>query len=455
MASLFSSLSVAERALLANQAAIGVTSNNVANLNTPGYTRQRPVLEEGAPWVLGPLVVGSGVEFKQPQSLRDDILELRVQEEKQQQSKAGGLLSSLQPVEAMFTSSEGDLGSKIDALFTAFNDLSASPSSLPLRQAVLTAAGNLASSFRTTSGNLVAQRQNLNLNVEQSVGQINQLTSRIAKINLQISALENAGQNASVLVDQRTQMISDLSGLVDVRVIPNESSISLTTANGTALVATGESFKLTTSLAADGMQHIFAQGQDITATLTGGELAGQLEVRDQKIPDLLGQLDALASGLTTALNTAHRAGSDLSGTPGGDFFVPSPAGGAGAAGAMQVAVTDPAKLAASSDGSSGSNGNVSNLLAVGQQAVASGQKATEFYASLVFGLGSSVANAQSESEASNAILQQLQEQRGSVSGVSLDEEAANMVRFQQAFEAAARVVTTISEMLNTVIQMGA
>jgi len=455
MASLFSSLSVAERALLANQAAIGVTSNNVANLNTPGYTRQRPVMEEGAPWVLGPLVVGSGVEFKQPQSLRDDILELRVQEEKQQQSKAGGLLSSLQPIEAMFTSSDGDLGSKIDALFTSFNDLAASPSSLPLRQAVLTAAGNLASSFRTTSGNLVAQRQNLNLNVEQSVGQINQLTSRIAKINLQISALENAGQNASVLVDQRTQMISDLSGLVDVRVIPNESSISLTTANGAALVATGESFDLTASLASDGMQHIFAQGQDITATLTGGELAGQLEVRDQKIPDLLGQLDALASGLTTALNTAHRAGFDLGGTAGGDLFVPSPAGGTGAAGAMQVAVTDPAKLAASSDGSSGSNGNISNLLAVGQQAVASGQKASEFYASLVFGLGSSVANAQSESEASNAILQQLQEQRGSVSGVSLDEEATNMVRYQQAFEAAARVVTTISDMLNTVIQMGA
>ena len=92
---------------------------------------------------------------------------------------------------------------------------------------------------------------------------------------------------------------------------------------------------------------------------------------------------------------------------------------------------------------------------MGQQAVASGQKASEFYASLVFGLGSSVANAQSESEASNAILQQLQEQRGSVSGVSLDEEATNMVRYQQAFEAAARVVTTISDMLNTVIQMGA
>jgi flagellar hook-associated protein 1 FlgK len=250
-------------------------------------------------------------------------------------------------------------------------------------------------------------------------------------------------------------MISDLSGLIDVRVIPNETSLSLTTANGTALVATGESFDLSTSVAPDGMQHIFSQGQDITTTLTAGKLAGQLAVRDQKIPEILSQLDQLASGLATALNTAHRAGFDLNGNGGGDLFVVPPAGVTGSASGMQVALTDPAGLAASSDGTSGSNGNVNKMLAVQQQTVAGGQNPTDFYSSLVFGLGSSVANAQAEAEASSAILQQLQQQRGSVSGVSLDEEATSLVRYQQAFEAAARVITTVSDMLNTVIQMGA
>jgi flagellar hook-associated protein 1 FlgK len=236
--------------------------------------------------------------------------------------------------------------------------------------------------------------------------------------------------------------------------VPNESSISLTTANGTALVATGESFPLTTSLAADGMRHILSQGQDITAQLTAGELAGQLDARDRKIPAMLSQLDVLAAGLSTALNTAHRGGFDLTGNAGGDLFAPPPAGVTGAAAAMNVALTDPSTLAASSDGSSGSNGNVSQLLAVRQQTLANGQNPQDFYASLVFDVGSSVANAQSESEASGAILRQLQQQRGSVSGVSLDEEATNLIRYQQAYQAAARVVTTVSDMLNTLLQMG-
>jgi flagellar hook-associated protein 1 FlgK len=202
------------------------------------------------------------------------------------------------------------------------------------------------------------------------------------------------------------------------------------------------------------VQHIFAQGSDITGKLTSGKLAGLLAVRDQKIPGILADLDTLAAGLANAINTAHRAGFDLTGTAGGDLFAPPPASGPGAAASMAVLISDPSLLAASSDGSPGSNGNLAALAGVRNQAIIAGQSPTDFYANLVFRIGSDVANGTAESEASDLILRQLENQRGSLSGVSLDEEAANLVRYQRAFEAAARVVTTVSEMLDTAVNLG-
>ncbi len=242
--------------------------------------------------------------------------------------------------------------------------------------------------------------------------------------------------------------------VVDVSAIQSDNGLTLTTSNGTALVAGTRSFDFSTQLDISGVQHIFSQGNDITGKLTGGKLAGLIQVRDQKIPGLISQLDSLASGFATAVNTAHRGGFDLDGTAGGDFFAPPPAGGAGAAAALQVAITDPALIAASSDGSAGSNGNVLALAAVHDQAVAGGQTPADFYSNLVFSVGNDVSNGSAEQDASQLVLRQLQDQRGSVSGVSLDEEATNLIQFQRAFDAAGRMVSTINEMLDVAIHLG-
>jgi flagellar hook-associated protein 1 FlgK len=203
-----------------------------------------------------------------------------------------------------------------------------------------------------------------------------------------------------------------------------------------------------------GLHHVFAQGTDVTANLTAGKLAGLIKVRDQTIPSLLLDLDTLASGLSNALNAAHATGFDLSGNPGGNLFAPPPLALSGAAAAMSVAISDPTLIAASSDGSSGSNGNLDVLSAVRTQAVARGQNPTDFYAGLVFHVGSDVANSSAEAEAAGLILHQLENQRSAVSGVSLDEEAANLVRFQRAYEAAARVVATINDLTDIAINLG-
>ena len=323
-----------------------------------------------------------------------------------------------------------------------------------MRQAVLTAAGNLATDFNTTAHNLQTQRSNLDLNVVQTVGEVNTLTAQIASVNQQIANLENARQDAGSLVDKQTNLIRQLSGLVDVSVIQTEHGIALTTSNGTPLLTGGQSFALTSQMGSDGLQHVFAEGHDITNSLTGGSLSGLIQMRDQEIPGMVSSLDQLAAGLANALNTAHQSGFDLNGNMGGNLFVAPPAGGAAAASSMSVAIADPALLAASSDGTAGSNGNLAVLAAVHDQPVAAGEKPLDFYSNLVFKIGSDTSNTSADVDASNQILRQLQDQRASVSSVSLDEEAANMVKYQTAYQAAARVVSTINALLSDAVNLG-
>jgi flagellar hook-associated protein 1 FlgK len=280
------------------------------------------------------------------------------------------------------------------------------------------------------------------------------LTSQIAKANREIADLENVQRDASPFIDQRDQLIEQLSNLIDVASVRTESGLTLTTSSGTALVASAQSFPLTTQPDLSGAQHIFAQDADITAQISSGKLAGLLQARDQRIPGLLTSLDSLAAGFATAINTAHQNGFDLGGDMGGVFFAAPPAGGVGAAASMAVAITDPSLIAASSDGNPGSNGNLLALSAVHDLAVTAGATATDFYSNLVFAIGGDVANGTADQEASALVLQQLQDQRGSISGVSLDEEAANMLVFQRAYDAAARVVSAINEMMTVAVNLG-
>ncbi len=454
MSSLFGTMSIALSGLLSEQGALDITTNNVANANTPGFSRQRPVLIEGDPVVEGSLTFGSGVVLANVQSLRDPILELRLNEETQQQSHLDTMVSAMQQIEVMFSGSNGDLGTQISNFFNSLQQLSTNAASMSARQGVLSAAGNVANSFRTTVNNLRAQRSSLDLSVGQTVEQVNVLTGQIARLNQQISAIENLHQDAGTFVDQRTTLIRQLSEMIDVSVVKSDNTLTVTTSSGYALVAGDSSFALTNQLDPSGVQHIFSHGADITAQITGGSLAGVLQVRDQKIPTLLNDLDTLAAGLATAINSAHRKGTDLAGVAGGDLFNPPPAGNTGAATSMALLITDPSKIAASSDGNPGSNGNLTQLLAVQNQAVAGGQSATNFYANLVFGIGSDVANGSAERDASDLILRQLQDQRSSLSGVSMDEEAANLIRYERSYQAAARIITAITEITDTAIQLG-
>ena len=202
------------------------------------------------------------------------------------------------------------------------------------------------------------------------------------------------------------------------------------------------------------LEHVYsAQGQDITSQIQGGQLGGTLQVRDQVLPQLFSQLNNLASQFATSFNTQHAAGFDAAGNAGQNFFNPLPTA-TDAAANFGVAITDPSLIAASSDGSAGSNGNLEQLVALRNQQLPAGANPMDLYSNLVLQVGNLGANAKAAVTASNLSLQQLTDQRSSVSGVSLDEETTNMIKYQRAYEAGARVVTTVDSMLQTLMSMG-
>jgi flagellar hook-associated protein 1 FlgK len=290
--------------------------------------------------------------------------------------------------------------------------------------------------------------------VPQTVDQINRLTTQIAKLNGQVAQMQGLGQDPGTIQDQRDELIRQLSGLVNVNVTQSEHGLTLTTGNGVPLVVANQNYALQANANNSVLEHVYsAQGQDITSQITGGQLGGTIQIRDQVLPQLFTQLNNLASQFTASFNTAHQAGFDAAGNAGGNFFTPL-ASTTDAATNFGVAITDPSLIAASSDGSAGSSGNLTQLLALRDQQLPSGASPLDMYSNLVLQVGNLGANAQSDVTSSNASVQQLTDQRSSVSGVSLDEETTNMIRYQRAYEAGARVVTTVDSMFTTLMNMG-
>ncbi len=456
MGTLGSALNMSVQAMLADEAALSTTSNNIANANTPGYSRETVNFAETTPIEFGGQTYGTGVELQSITSQQSGVLQQLLNQGTQQQGQYNSFLSTMQQVQTLFNETSGSgLQSSITAVFNSLQQLSTDPSNTTYRQSVLTSAQNMAQNFQSASASLATLQQSAGASVMQSVNQVNSLIPQIAQLNAQVSEAISTGQNAGTFEDQRNQLVNQLSGLVDVSQIDaGNGNITLTTGNGAPLVVGNKSFQLSTQPdPTTGFTQIYSLGNNITSSVSGGALGGAIQARDTTIPSIVSSLDSLASNLETSFNSVNQAGTDLNGNPGGNFFVPPPASGAGAAAAMSVAMTDPSQIAASLDGSAGDNANVNAMLAIQNQPIVNGQTPLNAYSNLVFTIGNDVASATAEQQGAQANIQQIQNQIGSVSGVSINEEAANLIQYQQAYQAAAQVASTINSLTSTLINM--
>ncbi|MFN8009146.1 MAG: flagellar hook-associated protein FlgK [Terriglobia bacterium] len=462
MGTLFGGFEIGRKSLNAQQLALQVTSNNIANINTPGYSRQTAVLEDGNPIQTKIGQVGTGVEVRNIESVRDRFLELRVAQETQKNSQQQAASDSLSQIESVLGIGNNGLQDAVSNFFNSFSTLANNPESIPLRNNVLSSAQNLTDVFHEYSTQLSDIQQNVNASIKDAVTQINSLASRIADLNGQIVSAEATGAEAATSRDQRNELLRQLAELVDAHSYEAEDgSLSVTIAGGQPLVTAGFVQPLAASSTPPlGLFQIKSGANDITSKISGGKLAGWLQVRDQLIPGYLSDLDTLAGNLINQVNTLHQAGTDLQNpptVPGNNFFAPITS----VSGAARTIAVDPSIMADLKNiaaGQSGAPGDNANALAIANLAnlkLMAGGTATfaEAFASLQTTVGTDAQSAKQQLDTYQAVLTQLQNQRDSVSGVSLDEEAINLLRFQRAYQASSKFISVIDQMTQDLMQI--
>ncbi len=455
----FSAFEIGRRALNANQAGISVTGNNIANVNTPGYSRQRVQLAEGAPTNIAGYSVGTGVTIAGIQDFRDSFIESRLQTETGIAGRLNARRDALAPVEsALQGSASGGLQNSLNGFFGAFRDLEANPSSVPLRSVVAQKGANIANSFQSTRTRLSEIQFGVDAQISTNVEQVNSLSEKIANLNAQIQTADQTGGNASSLRDQRGEFVKQLSELTGARATDNQDgTLTITIGEGRALVTGNVSTKLTAAGTPPlGLTTIKIEGEP--AVFDEGSIRGLQDALGETSKQITA-LDGLAAAVVDRVNQLHTGGTDLDGNAGAKFFDDSTLPVTAANIKINADITTNPRLVVASPltqpGEAGTvAGEIANLLTDKNTTV--GAKTGSFssiFGSIISEVGEQVRSADDALQTQSAIISQLTAQREAVSGVSLDEEAINLMQYQKAYEAAARFMKVADEMTQTILSL--
>lgn len=455
MAGLFGLLNIANDGLTSQSFGLNVTGQNVSNANTPQYMRRIALLETQT---------GPGVKIQGQRQVGDIYADRALYAATGLQSSASELDGHLAAVENVFNDTNGTgLGSVLSDLFNSFQKLSATPADPTVRQSVLGAAERFTSRSNEISGTLAAKRSDLYKKAMELTTEANQKSAEVAKLNQQIVQTRMNGRDASGLIDQRNQVLLGLAEIVDVRIIQGDADSVTVQAGGTTIVESSMSRALSVGLDGDGNLTFSAQRvgsveppMDITSTVTGGSLAGVKQARDTELAEIVTKFDSYVYDVATAINTQHASGVGLDGQSGRNLFdLPSSSSSAGQLIRLSSDVAgSPDKVAAALDPTSlpGDSSNAVQLSQLGSANIVGGTRtAAEAYGDLVGQVGTKRAASKSDLQLRQAIVQQANAARESVSGVSLDEEMVNLQKYQQAYQANGKMLTVVNDLLQDLI----
>ena len=455
MSDLLTSLKSASRSLGAQRFGMDVAGQNISNVNTPGYVRLTlDIAEVGS---TDPRSAGSGAEVIGVRAMRDRMLDMRLRQEVSQQSKAAATSDALSVVDASLGKAGESLDARLTSFFDAFSKLSDSPTSAVARQEVMLQGTSLATSFHDISTRLTGAQRDADQQVRSLSDQINTLATRISSLNAS-AAQAAANGNMPAVQDEQLQLVRQLSELANVQVLENPNgTMDVSIGNGRPLVIADQTYKLgVTSTPAGLAQITTTNGTDITSELTGGRIAGYLQVRDVSVPNYLSQLDTLAYGITQQVNALHSTGYDQSGAAAGNFFSPlGTSAGAAAAIAVSPAITgDITKIAAAGIADAGDNQMARQLAGLRDARVLAGNTATfaDAWGTLAYTVGRDAKTATDDQASRAQTVKQVDTLRDQISGVSLDEEAANLLKFQRAYEANAKFFKACDDAITTLMQ---
>ena len=459
MSSLAGLLELSRSALLADQAALSATANNVANQNTAGYTTQVVSFSSKDTVSLGFGTASTGAPETITASARDRVLEYRIQQQTQQQSGTNSQAVVLSQIESIFsvagssvTAGSTKLGTSLDSFFSSLASLASNPSDGATQQAAVSAASTVASTFQAAAAGLAAISLNVNASLASSVDGVNALTAKIATLNGEISS--NApNKDAGPLEDQRQAAIAQLSQLIGLDQTKTENNgITLTTTGGSALVSGQLSYRFAASQVGNVTRVYDSQGADITLITSGGTIGGNLTMQNTGLPTFSRDLDALAYRIGTNVNAQNALGVTPQGGAGGPIFSLTPTS-AGAAAKLATTAGAIFATAGALEGSSG-NTNANRLAGISATVDATNLTITGQLATFLSGVGSQSSALAGQAAAEQTSLTQLTTQRDTLSGVNLDTEASNLTTFQRSYQAAAQVLAIVNRLMAAAINLG-
>ncbi|MFN8383482.1 MAG: flagellar hook-associated protein FlgK [Anaerolineales bacterium] len=458
MPTISSGISIALQAVLTHSQVLEITEHNIANASTPGYRRQSAVLTaetpssiNGAEYSTGAGQRGAGVTIDRIQRFNLSYFDGRyraVSSEAGNWEAQSSILSQLESTLAE-TSDDGLLP-KLDQFWSGWQSLSNDPTNTSLRSILLDDASSLATAFNRRATQILQMRSDQNQVVSSQVEEINSLASDVAKLNENISRVISVGEQPNDLLDKRDVALDRLAKLTGAVSTEQKNGEVLVSVGGHVLVVGHDALRLETRTDPADTSIINTYWSDNQKLVpSSGELKGTLEVRDHVLVDQLNGLNTMSAGLIAQVNTIHSGGYGLNNATNLNFF--------NGTDALSIAVNsslDAASIATSSAANQAGNNDIALQIA-GLKTV-KGMKAgtatlNEFYNSQITDLAVLTKRATDSSYQHGLVVDALGNQRESMAGVSLDEEAANMAKAQKAYQAAARVLTAYDDLLDLVI----
>jgi len=452
---------IGKSALFTAQQGISVAGHNIANVNTPGYSRQQVSLAENRPENASPGQIGTGVHAESIRRSVDSFVDAQLLASRERLGEFTASSDALARLEPLFGDANNQgIGAGLNEFFDALQDVTTNPNDLSARTVFLSKATALAGRFNQSAADLTAAQGFLDRQVAQTITDVNRLTGQIADLNTKIADAESSGQQANDLRDERGVALASLGELIEISSIEDATGqLTVSAGRGQVLVDKERTYQLVgVANLSNGLLDVhYDAGAGSTTSLNSviesGRLKGLLDVRDQTIPSLQASLDTLASELVTQVNQQHRLGFGLDGSTNLDFFAPTGT----TASTISVSLTNVRQIAASST-AAGVPGNNANALAL------AGLKNTDFvsfgnvtfqeyYSTIAGNFGSTAQGVESNLSAQQILHDQLTSQRASISGVSMDEELANLLQYQRSFEAASRMIVIADELFQTILSI--
>jgi flagellar hook-associated protein 1 FlgK len=451
MGNLFASLLNSTNALRVYGRALNVIQNNITNVNTPGYAKQDQVLVS-QPFDPANGVTG-GVAAGPLYSYRSAYQEQAVRNQQELLGHAGQRAADLAQLEAHFDlTSEFGIPAALNRFFNSFSALAVNPNNSVSRQGALDAAAAVAQSFHQVAAGIAQASSNAAGQTRAAVDAVNRLAQRIADLNRQYRT--NAGAGADAGLDaQMHAVLEELSGIVNFTLIRTpDGAVNVYLGGQTILVIGDRARALSADFSTPKTILRDSEGNDVTQQATGGQLGALVEERNATLPAYLADLNTLAQAFADAINAALAAGVDKNGLPPAvNLF--SYNAGLGAAATLATGALTPEEIAAALPAAPGGNGNAIVIAQLGAAPAIGGFSFIQFFGNLGARLGRDVAAARQEREQRQDAVLLARQRRNELSGVSLDEEAAKLLQFQQAYQAAGKLVAVLSELTESVINI--